>query len=215
VQDTGTGMAPEVAARAFEPFFTTKEIGKGTGLGLSQVYGFVIQSGGDIVLDTAPGKGVTLALYLPTSADSAPRAAPPSDTAATEPALERRKHDAIRVLVVDDEPDVLEVTVELFRSMGYEALTARTGREALEVLEQNRNIDLLFSDVMMPGGMSGIELARHARALAPKMRIMLASGYPLPALPALQQQHGTLDDFTLLSKPYRLADIVRTLDKSG
>jgi PAS domain S-box-containing protein len=204
VADGGSGMAPDVAARAFEPFFTTKEIGKGTGLGLSQVYGFVTQSGGDVTLDTAPGRGTTLSLYLP-AAGGAAQAEPGQEAPQS---AEQRSRDAARVLVVDDEPDVLEVTVELFRNMGYEVLCARTGREALDVLETGADIGLMFSDVMMPGGMSGIELARRARGIAPRMRIMLASGYPLPAL---QEQHGALDEFTLLSKPYRLADIVRTL----
>jgi PAS domain S-box-containing protein len=207
VADTGSGMAADVAARAFEPFYTTKEIGKGTGLGLSQVYGFVTQSGGDVVLDTAPGRGTTLSLYLP--AVEAEPAAAAADGAPAEPdACEQRSHDAARVLVVDDEPDVLEVTVELFRSMGYEVLTARSAGEALSLIEDGADVGLLFSDVMMPGGISGIELARRARAIAPEMRIVLASGYPLPAL---QQQHGALDEFTLLTKPYRLADIVRSL----
>jgi len=205
VSDTGAGMTPEVAARAFEPFFTTKEIGKGTGLGLSQAHGFVTQSGGDVVLDTAPGKGTTLSLYLPAGVESASDT--PQQAGKAEPA-QQHATERFRVLVVDDEPDVLEMTVELFRNLGYEALQARSGREALEVLRRERNIGLLFSDVMMPGGMSGIELARRARDIAPGIRITLASGYPLPAL---REAHGALDEFTMLAKPYRLVDIVRSL----
>jgi PAS domain S-box-containing protein len=212
VGDTGCGMTPEIAARAFEPFFTTKEIGKGTGLGLSQVHGFVTQSGGEVVLDTAPGKGTTLSLYLPASAELPPEAATPDGTGGLQPAQEQRTRENFRVLVVDDEPDVLEMTVELFRNLGYETLCARSGREALEVLQRDQNIGLLFSDVMMPGGMNGVELARRARAIAPRMRITLASGYPLPAL---RDAHGALDEFTLLAKPYRLVDIVRSLRTEG
>jgi CheY-like chemotaxis protein len=209
VSDSGAGMPAEVAARAFEPFFTTKEIGKGTGLGLSQVYGFVTQSGGDVELRTEPGRGTEISLYMPALADGrrhARRQMEPLDRRA------RTDESADRVLVVEDEQDVLDVTAELFRNMGYEVLTASNGAEALDVLAKSHDISLLFSDVMMPGGMSGIELAREVRRRLPRMRIMLASGYPLPAL---QAQHGALDEFVLLNKPYRLADIVRQLRSYG
>jgi PAS domain S-box-containing protein len=198
VTDTGSGMSPEVAARAFDPFFTTKEVGKGTGLGLglSQVYGFIAQSGGDVLIDSEPGQGTAVSIYLPVAGD-------PSGDAdrLTGPALDT-------VLLVEDEPDLLEATAELLRSLGYEVLTASNGSEAMEVLSRRDSIGVLFTDVVMPDGIDGIQLARSTRSLHPDIRIVLASGYPLPALKA---QHGNLSDFAFIHKPYRLADLVRAL----
>ena len=196
VADTGTGMPPEVAARAFEPFFTTKEVGKGTGLGLSQVYGFIAQSGGDVLIRSQPGQGSVLSMYLPVAGDATGDAG-----AVTGPALDT-------VLVVEDEPDLLEATAALFRSLGYEVLTASNGAEAMDALSLRDDIHVLFTDVVMPRGIDGIQLARSTRDRRPEVRIVLASGYPLPALRA---QHGNLDDFTFIHKPYRLADLVRAL----
>ncbi len=196
VADTGSGMPPEVAARAFEPFFTTKDVGKGTGLGLSQAYGFIAQSGGDMLIQSEPGKGTTVSVYLPvatgTSGDADSITGPTQDT----------------VLVVEDEPDLLEATAELLRRLGYEVLTASNGSEAMDALSRRDDIRVLFTDVVMANGINGVQLARSTRELHPNIRIVLASGYPLPALKA---QHGDLGDFTFLNKPYRLADIVRTL----
>jgi CheY-like chemotaxis protein/anti-sigma regulatory factor (Ser/Thr protein kinase) len=193
VSDTGTGMPPEVVARAFEPFFTTKEVGKGTGLGLSQVYGFIKQSDGEVVIESLPGEGTTIAIYLP---------------AVVSDAQEERRSHVERVLIVEDEPDLMDVAASLFASMGYEVLTAASGREAMDVLEQ-RDVDILFTDVVMPNGMDGIELASYTRTHYPDTKIMLASGYPLPAL---KQRHGTdLNDFAFVNKPYRLSDLARTL----
>jgi PAS domain S-box-containing protein len=198
VTDTGTGMPPDVAARAFEPFFTTKEIGKGTGLGLSQVYGFITQSGGDVLLDSEIGMGTTVSIYLPAmtvatdESDTQPDTDTPADT----------------VLIVEDESDVMEVAAELFRSIGYEVLTAGNGLDAIDILKRRSDIDILFTDVMMPNGMSGIELAQFTREHCPGVKIILASGYPLPALNA---QHGNLEDFAFISKPYRLSELAKKL----
>jgi PAS domain S-box-containing protein len=193
VSDTGTGMPPEVVARAFEPFFTTKEVGKGTGLGLSQVYGFIKQSDGEVVIESRPGEGSTIAIYLP---------------AVVSEAQEDRRAHVERVLIVEDEPDLMDVAASLFSSMGYDVVTAASGREAMDVLEQ-RDIDILFTDVVMPNGMDGIELASYTRMHYPDTKIMLASGYPLPAL---KQRHGgDLNDFAFVNKPYRLSDLARTL----
>jgi PAS domain S-box-containing protein len=193
VSDTGTGMPPEVVARAFEPFFTTKEVGKGTGLGLSQVYGFIKQSDGEVIIDSKPGEGTTIAIYLP---------------AVVAEAQEDRRTHVERVLIVEDEPDLMDVAASLFTSMGYDVVTATSGREAMEVLEQ-RDIDILFTDIVMPNGIDGIELASYTRTHYPHTKIMLASGYPLPAL---KQRHGQdLSDFAFVNKPYRLADLARTL----
>jgi PAS domain S-box-containing protein len=193
VADNGTGMPPEVVARAFEPFFTTKEMGKGTGLGLSQVYGFIKQSGGEVVIESRPGEGTAVSIYLP----AVVTAAVDGVAAHTE-----------RVLIVEDEPDLMDVAAALFTSMGYDVVTAASGREAIDVLE-HRDIDILFTDVVMPNGMNGLELANYTREHYPDTKIMLASGYPLPAL---RQRHGgDLAEFAFVNKPYRLSDLARTL----
>jgi PAS domain S-box-containing protein len=193
VSDTGTGMPPDVVSRAFEPFFTTKEVGKGTGLGLSQVYGFIKQSDGDVVIESRAGEGSTIAIYLPAVVDAA---------------QEERHAHVESVLIVEDEPDLMDVAASLFSSMGYDVLTASSGREAIDVLEQ-RDVDILFTDVVLPSGMDGLELASYTRSHYPETKIMLASGYPLPAL---KQRHGAdLNEFAFVNKPYRLADLARTL----
>ena len=197
VCDTGCGMPEDVTRRAFEPFFTTKEIGKGTGLGLSQVYGFITQSGGDVTLESRVGAGTTIALYLPVAQESV-----------TGTPDERKTNRPDTVLVVEDEPDLLEVAAELVRSIGYDVITASNGLEAIDLLRQRPEIDILFTDVMMPNGISGIELARQARSRRPDLKIVLASGYPLPALRA---EHGNVDEYDFMNKPYRLAELARKL----
>ncbi len=193
VSDTGTGMPPDVVRRAFEPFFTTKEVGKGTGLGLSQVYGFIKQSDGDVVIDSKPGEGTTISIYLP---------------AVVSEAQEDKRAHVERVLIVEDEPDLMDVAASLFASMGYDVVTASSGREAIDMMEQ-LDVDILFTDVVMPNGMDGLELASYTRTHYPGTKIMLASGYPLPAL---KQRHGQdLNDFAFVNKPYRLSDLARTL----
>ena len=197
VSDTGTGMPPEVVARAFEPFFTTKELGKGTGLGLSQVYGFITQSGGEVVIRSVAGEGTTIDIYLPAVA-----AAPvtPGDYAANLAAE--------TVLLVDDEPDLLAAASELFRSIGYEVVTASNGLDAVDILMQRPEVDILFSDIVMSRGISGLELARLVREQFPAIKIVLASGYPLAVL---RREHGELGEFTFVHKPYRLADLAKAL----
>jgi PAS domain S-box-containing protein len=189
VIDTGTGMSPEVAARAYEPFFTTKGVGQGTGLGLSQVYGFIAQSGGDVTLESKLGKGTTVSIFLPAV----------SDALVAQPET---------VLIVDDEPDLLEVASVLFQSMGYAVLTAGNVLDAMETLKRRPNINVLFTDVVMPRGMSGLDLARFTRANYPAIKIVLVSGYPLPAL---KDQHGDLDEFVFMNKPYHLPELEKKL----
>jgi CheY-like chemotaxis protein len=188
-------MEPEVARRAMEPFFTTKEVGKGTGLGLSQVYGMVQQANGELRIRSRPGTGTEISLLFPAhergagQQESAHRSAPE------------------KVLVVDDQSDVLDMAAQLFTSLGYEVLAANNGAEALEILGRHPDLRVLFSDVVMPG-MSGIELARTARQAQPGMKIILASGY-LPA--TLSAQHKDVDQFEFIGKPYRLSDIIKKL----
>lgn len=199
IGDTGMGMPPDVMARAIEPFFTTKEPGKGTGLGLSQVYGLIQQSNGEVVLESQVGKGTVISLYLPALA-----AAEGEGIAS----VETKGND--KALLVDDQPDVLEMLVELFRNMGYDVLSANSGMDAMEVLKRTPDIDVLFSDVLMPG-MDGITLAREARKLAPDIKILLASGYPASAL---SDKNVGLHEFHLINKPYRMAEIIRILRKT-
>jgi PAS domain S-box-containing protein len=192
VEDSGIGMTAEVAARAAEPFFTTKEVGKGTGLGLSQVYGMTKQCGGSLVIRSAPNEGTRISLFFPADDSHAVAQEPP---------------EAEKVLVVDDQPEVLEMTCELFRTLGLNAIPATSAREALGVLERSPDIELMFTDVMMPG-ISGVELGKKARAIQPHLQVILASGYSGPTYAA---QDGQLEGFTFLAKPYKLGDIVRTL----
>ncbi|MFC0253878.1 hybrid sensor histidine kinase/response regulator [Massilia consociata] len=192
VTDTGTGMSPETQQRAFEPFYTTKETGKGTGLGLSQVYGFIKQSGGEVVIQSTQGEGTTITIYLPS---------------VTTQDREAARSESETVLIVEDEPDLLDVASALFMSMGYDVMTAPSGQEAMNVLA-SRDVDILFTDVVMPNGVNGIELAQFTRENYPNIKVMLASGYPQPALRLDQYRLG---DYTFISKPYRLSDLARGL----
>jgi PAS domain S-box-containing protein len=199
VSDTGTGMTPEVAAQAVEPFFTTKEVGKGTGLGLSQVYGTIKQFGGGLAFETAVGKGTAVSLLMPAQERG-------ENELAAESATDNEK-----VLVVDDQPDLLATTVELFRNMGYEVLSANNGKDALAILETMPDVHILFSDVVMPG-ISGIDLAREARRLIPDIKIILASGYHDRSLTV---EMAGAEDYKFIKKPYRMAEIARILRMAG
>ncbi|MGF6180720.1 PAS domain S-box-containing protein [Massilia sp. UYP32] len=192
VSDTGTGMTPETIARAFEPFFTTKEVGKGTGLGLSQVYGFIKQSGGEVTIESTVGEGTSIVIWLP---------------AVTSHAHDLAQIETETVLIVEDEPDLLDVASSLFLSMGYDVMTAASGSDALNLLA-SRDVDILFTDVVMPNGMNGIELAAYTRNNYPNVKVMLASGYPQPAL---KLDRSRLGEFAFVSKPYRLSDLARSL----
>ena len=205
VEDTGVGMTPEVASRVFEPFFTTKEVGKGTGLGLSQVYGFITQSGGHIKVDSIPGEGTTITMFLPAHGDSEPS----NEEDSADPYRPSRDSNGT-VLIVEDEPAVLDVATEIFVSLGYDVLTAQDAPHAIEILAGDAPIDVLFSDVIMPNGMNGVELSRKAREMRPGIKVLLASGYPMSALPA----EGLDQGISFISKPYRwteLADKLRSL----
>lgn len=195
VEDTGEGISPEVVPHILEPFFTTKDIGKGTGLGLSQVYGFMKQSGGDLAFQSELGKGTTVSLYFPVLKEA-------------DEVVELTEQEDLKVLIVDDEPDLLITATELFRNMGYTVLTAHSAEDAIDRLWHYPGIGVLFTDILMPGGMNGIQLAREVRQMNPDIKIILASGYPLPAL---KEEHDNMEEFNFLNKPYRLADIARCL----
>jgi PAS domain S-box-containing protein len=173
VSDTGTGMTPEVMARAFEPFFTTKPMGEGTGLGLSMIYGFARQSGGRVHIDSMVGRGTTVCLYLPRHAGDAEAAIPSPDASAP-----RRATYGETVLVVDDEPTVRMLVSEVLIDLGYGAIEAGDGVEALEILRSNRRIDLLVTDIGLPGGIDGRQLGAAARSCRPGLRILFITGYP-------------------------------------
>ena len=206
VTDTGTGMPQDVLAHVFEPFFTTKEVGKGTGLGLSMIYGFAKQSGGHAKIYSEVGHGTTVRLYLPRLANQSTV----SDSAApTAP----RKGGGETILVVEDNPDVRRLVLRQLRDLGYEVIEAANGPQALQILDGGASIDLLFTDVVMPGGMTGRQLAEAAKTRRPDLKTLFTSGYTEDSILRL----GKLDPgVRLLSKPYRkheLATRIReTLD---
>lgn len=193
VSDTGCGMSPEILDRAFEPFFTTKEIGKGTGLGLSQVYGFAQQAGGIARIESKAGKGTTVRLYIP-RADGKP-----ADRASSDESVPNIAPAAATILVVEDDAEVREMIVGILSDLGYATLVATTGPEALAVLERENSVDLLFTDVVMPGGISGSELARRASRLRPDLRILLSSGYTREE----PRSRSAQLEFPFIAKPYR------------
>jgi PAS domain S-box-containing protein len=200
VTDTGCGMPPEVRNRVFEPFFTTKEVGKGTGLGLSMVYGFVRQSGGYIAVDSAPDAGTTVALYLPKATQELDAEVNAIPTQAIPGGSER-------ILVVDDDEDLLKVTSAKLTAFGYRVHCARNGAEAIEIFRSGQEFDLLFSDIVMPNGMNGVELAREARKLNKGIKILLTTGYAGDVL----ERHQAVDEFPIIDKPFHLADLARRL----
>ena len=191
VSDEGVGMTAEVRSRAIDPLFSTKPPGQGTGLGLSQVYGLSQQLGGDLAVESQPGAGTAVTIWIPV----------PDPDAVAGAALPRRRGKA---LVVDDSPEVVAVAAELFRSLGYEVLMAADGEAALAIVNATPDLQILFSDVVMPR-LDGIGLAREARRLRPGLDIILASGFPNVAI------DRELQRYKFIQKPYRLADIVRRL----
>jgi len=200
VSDTGTGMAPEILDRVLEPFFTTKEPGKGTGLGLSMVYGFVRQSGGHMDIASTLGRGTTLRLMFPRS--RAVLSAPTPSAVASLPG------GTETILVVEDQPDVRNIAVTMLKSLGYRTIVAQHAAEALELLEGGEVVDLLFTDVVMPG-MSGLELARRSRAQLPGLKVLFCSGYREGAM---RDSGESASGDLWIAKPFRrrrLAERVR------
>jgi CheY-like chemotaxis protein len=172
VTDTGIGMAPEVAARAFDPFFTTKPLGEGTGLGLSMIYGFAKQSGGQVRIHSREGIGTTVRIYLPLH-QGVGLAAAEAETRPDAP----RAHFGETVLVVDDEPVIRMLVIEVLEELGYAALEAVDGRSGLRHVEAGGRIDLLVTDVGLPGGMNGRQFADAARVLRPGLKVLFITGF--------------------------------------
>ena len=200
VTDTGCGMAPEILDRVFEPFFTTKEVGRGTGLGLSMVYGFVRQSSGHVAIESTVGAGTTVSLYLPKSTQL-----PAIEM--TDVHLKDVPAGSGRVLMVEDDEDVLDVTSVMLRELGYHVVCARNGAEAIQLLTSGKQFDLLFSDVVMPRGMTGIELAREAKRLCADLKVLLTSGNAADVL----ARYGAEDEFPIIGKPFRRAELAQYL----
>jgi CheY-like chemotaxis protein len=186
--DDGQGIAPELMAKIFEPFFTTKEVGKGTGLGLAQVYGFAHQSGGDVTVESEVGQGTTVSLYLPRA-----RGTP------VKPASQNLSRDAIQgsgvVLMVEDNAQVGDVCSVMLEQMGYEIVRADCPAQALGILDQRKDIRVIFSDIVMPGDMDGLTFAQAVREKYPAVPVLLATGYSSAAERAGQS-------FPILRKPY-------------
>jgi signal transduction histidine kinase len=198
ISDTGDGMNADTMARAFEPFFTTKPVGRGTGLGLSQVYGFVKQSGGHVKLYSEPGQGTTVRIYLPRWEGDVETVEQQQDT----PVPEGEREETI--LVVEDDDDVRAFSVESLRELGYRVIEAHDGAAALRLLERQPRIDLLFTDVVLPGGLTGAQVAAQARAMRSDLKVLFTTGYARNAI----VHHGRLDKgVRLLTKPFSFKDL--------
>jgi CheY-like chemotaxis protein len=196
VTDTGIGMAPEVLARALDPFFTTKEPGKGSGLGLAQAYGFATQSQGSLALSSTPGQGTRVELYLPRST------MPLSPQPGRDPQAHTLQASG-RILFVEDDELVRETVVRGLEEAGFEVLVADNGERALAMIEAGLEIDVAFSDIVMPGKISGIDLAGILRERRPGLPVLLATGYT--------DQRATVPGVQVLAKPYEIDQLVELL----
>jgi PAS domain S-box-containing protein len=198
ISDTGVGMTVATINQAFEPFFTTKPVGKGTGLGLSQVYGFVKQSGGHVKIYSEVGEGTTVKLYLPRLL------AEPVVAVILESALPAEGSPEETILVLEDDDDVRTSSVESLREIGYRVIEAHDGPSALRLLERQLRVDLLFSDVVLPGGLTGAQVSAQARAMRPGLKVLFTTGYARNAI----IHHGRLDKGVhLITKPFSLNDL--------
>jgi CheY-like chemotaxis protein len=197
VSDTGTGMAPGTMERVFEPFFTTKGYGEGTGLGLSQVFGFAKQIGGAITVESKPGEGSTFTLYLPIG-HTAPRRDEDRD-------LSGGDTDRGAALIVEDDMVVAELAAAIFDELGFRPTVVHSAKEALERLTAAERPRLVFSDIVMPGGISGLELARKVRGRFPELPILLTTGY--------SEQGSASHGFPVLTKPYEFDTLAAALGK--
>jgi CheY-like chemotaxis protein len=205
VTDTGSGMPPEVMARAPEPFFTTKAPGKGSGLGLSMVYGFALQSGGAIDMASQPGFGTRVEIMLPVATPSG--TTPPLERKA---APRREVRGSATILVVEDESDVRAVAARFLTAIGYRVIAADGPQEALQRLRSDTAIDLLFSDVVLGSATDGVELAREARQIRPDLPVLLTSGYP--GAGRRRRVDSQTPEFAMLRKPYRREQLVSALE---
>jgi CheY-like chemotaxis protein len=202
VSDNGCGMTEEVRKKIFDPFFTTKEFGKGSGLGLSMVYGFVERSGGHIEVESEPGKGTTVRIYLPRAHGSKKKS---GTKQSRDESLPRGSET---VLIVDDEPDLLAAGRKALEALGYRVIVAENAEEAFRLLENNPGINVLFTDVVMPGGINGLELASDASKQYPDLKVLVTSGFSEKI-----QGRGKYSRLlaSYLPKPYRMADLAKRI----
>ncbi|HEY6256839.1 MAG TPA: PAS-domain containing protein [Xanthobacteraceae bacterium] len=206
IADTGTGMPADVVERIFEPFFTTKTVGKGTGLGLSMVYGFMKQSGGHIMVYSEVGHGTAFKLFLPLARQAEAQAQSPP----LAPDLPARHGRNAVILAVDDNPDVRATVVVQLQDLGYQVREADSAHSALAILNGSERVDLLFTDVVMPGGLNGKELATKARTKRPELKVLFTSGFPGTSTgPGTNIDEGDV----LLSKPYRKHDLAKAVEE--
>jgi signal transduction histidine kinase/CheY-like chemotaxis protein len=208
VSDTGIGMPPELISRAFEPFFTTKEPGKGTGLGLSQVYGFATHIGGTVTVDSVVKRGTTVTMYLrkASSHQVHDKDRPEPRTAPTDPGIERPSV----ILVVEDEEGIRHMVMESLREQGHIVIEAASGDEALPIVRERPEIDLILTDVRMPGRTDGVALAREARRLHPGIKILFATGYAGDVV----RDDGPVEGDRIIKKPFRPSQIAQAIQNA-
>jgi signal transduction histidine kinase/CheY-like chemotaxis protein len=208
VKDTGDGVPSELLPKVFEPFFTTKDVGKGSGLGLSMVYGFVKQSEGHVTINSMLGKGTSITVFLPRSQELQP-----VDSAQRTSTIAKLSSE--RILLVEDELEVQELSRSILQNQGYDVIVANNGQEAIERLRTDKPFDLLFTDIVLPGGMSGFDIASNAALIQPNIKILYTTGYPRSILAPDDDQQGTPEQSdNVLTKPYRsevLLKAIRTL----
>jgi signal transduction histidine kinase/ActR/RegA family two-component response regulator len=197
IADSGVGMSPEILAHAFEPFFTTKEVGTGSGLGLAQAHGFAKASGGAVRIESAPGQGTLVSLFLPRTLKT-----PAYTPELMRPASDHVAGNAAQVLVVEDDDEVAALTVEMINQLGYDTTRVASAEAALGALADRRAVDIVFSDVMMPGSMNGVELAQEIRRRRPNLPVLLTSGYAEAA-----RRKAGAQQIKIIPKPYRIDEL--------
>jgi signal transduction histidine kinase/CheY-like chemotaxis protein len=204
IADTGVGMSPDTLQHVFEPFFTTKDIGEGSGLGLAQVHGFAHQSGGSVEIESTVGRGTVVTLFLPRSASEA--AVDPLPLV-DRPGVHKNGPRRGTILLVEDDDDVAAVVGEMLTELGYGFVRAASSEDALTALADGRPVDLVFSDIMMPGGMNGLDLIREVRRRHPRLAALLTSGYADAAV-----RQAAVERISVLAKPYAMQTLERALD---